>query len=134
MRIFLLLALSFTAGAQEYTLKGVIDNLIRVESDGRNHVISDNGKAVGCLQVHPIMIAECNRILKRKEFVLADRTSRARSRYMATVFLAYQISRYKKHFGKMPSEYTLASSWNTGSIFNQQNRKYIVRYKLKKEI
>jgi len=134
MKLILLLALCLSAGAQDYILKDVIDNLVRVESDGNTFAVGDNGKAVGCLQIWEIMVKECNRILSRNEFTLKDRLSPRRSKYMATVFLSKQISRYKARLGKFPDEYTLASSWNTGSIFNQLNRKYIVRYKLKKKV
>jgi len=53
---------------------------------------------------------------------------------MARVFLSRQIDRYQARYNKMPDEMTLANSWNMGSIFNAQNMKYRVRYKLKKEI
>ncbi len=132
--ILLFILISFQGVAQDYTVKNIIDTLVKVESDGNQFAIGDNGKAVGCLQIWEIMVKECNRILGRNEFTLKDRYSVKRSKYMATVFLSRQISRYKSKYGKYPDELTLASSWNTGSIFNSINRKYVVRYKLKKRI
>lgn len=130
----LLILISFNGFSQDYKIKDIIDTLIRVESDGNQFAIGDNGKAVGCLQIWEIMVKECNRILGRNEFTLKDRYNVKRSKYMATVFLSRQISRYKSKYGKYPNELVLASSWNTGSIFNNVNRKYISRYKLKKRI
>lgn len=126
--------MAFTVQAQDYKLKDIIDTLIRVESDGNQYAIGDNGRAVGCLQIWPIMVKECNRILGRNEFTIKDRFSVSRSKFMATVFLSRQISNYRKKYGKYPNEFILASSWNTGSIFKKYNRKYITRYKLKKRI
>ena len=131
---YLILLLAITAGAQEYALKEVIKTLCLVESDNNPKAIGDNGRAVGELQIHPIMVKECNRLLRRNEFTLKDRFNAKRSKYMATVFLSSQISRHKKYKGTYPDELTLANSWNKGSIFSSQNLKYRVRYKLKKEI
>ncbi len=121
-----------TAQAQDYKVSDVINNLIKVESDGNRFAVGDKGKAIGCLQIWEIMVNEANRILGRKEFTLKDRLSERRSKYIATVFLSRQISRYKRKLGKFPDEYTLASSWNTGLIFNKINTRYITKYKQKK--
>jgi hypothetical protein len=134
MKLLLILALSVSAGAQEYALKDVINTLVKVESDGNSKAIGDSGRAHGLLQIHPIMVKECNRLLNRNEFTLKDRFSPSRSKYMATVFLSHQISLYVNQCGKYPDELTLANSWNTGRIFSNQNLKYRNRYKTKKEI
>ena len=94
--------------------------LISIETGGQpnpNHAIGDNGKAHGCLQIHPIMVRECNRILDRKEFTLKDRNNRARSIAMAVVFLRHQIRRYRIRHGRDPSMQLLGESWNSGNIF-----------------
>ena len=111
---YLILLLAITAGAQEYTLKEVIKTLCLVESDGYEKAIGDNGKAHGLLQIHPVMVAECNRLLGREEFTLSDRFNAKRSKYMATVFLSHQITRHKKYRGTYPDELTLANAWNKG--------------------
>lgn len=131
---YLILLLAMTAGAQDYVLKDVIKTLCLVESDNNDKAIGDNGKAHGILQIHPVMVAECNRLLGRNEFTLKDRLNAKRSKYMATVFLSAQITRYKKYKGTYPDELTLANSWNMGNIFSSQNMKYRVRFKLKKEV
>lgn len=53
------------------------------ESRGNETCVGDNGKAVGVLQIHPIMVREANRILKMKkidkEYTYEDRYSREKS-------------------------------------------------------
>ncbi len=123
---YLILLFAITANAEP--LSKIIDKLEVIESNGNSQAIGDNGKALGCLQIWSIMVAECNRILKRNEFSDKDRLSRSKSRQMATVFLSHQRTRYFKKYGKYPTSAELASAWNTGSIF-KQNTKYKNKYK-----
>ena len=87
--------------------------LIAIESGGKNNAVGDGGKAVGCLQIHPIMVKECNRISGYKRWTLADRLSRRESMKMCSLYLSYQRSRH-------PNE-----DWATlGSRWNCKNKKY----------
>ena len=60
-----------------------VDAVIYVESRGNDSAVGDNGKAVGCLQIHPIMVREVNRLLAKydipKTYTLEDRYSREKS-------------------------------------------------------
>ena len=60
-----------------------VDAVIYVESRGNDSAVGDNGKAVGCLQMHPIMVREVNRILTKYDvpttYTLEDRYSRDKS-------------------------------------------------------
>lgn len=60
-----------------------ISAVIWKESRGNETCVGDNGKAVGVLQIHPIMVREANRILKMKnidkEYTYEDRYSRDKS-------------------------------------------------------
>lgn len=71
------------AGAGD-TKTGGPDRLIRaiiaIESNNDPRAIGDGGRAVGCLQIWPITVADANRILGREEFALADRLDPDRSR------------------------------------------------------
>lgn len=49
-----------------------IEAVIWKESRGDENAIGDNGKAVGVLQIHPIMVREANRILAMKDESKAD--------------------------------------------------------------
>jgi hypothetical protein len=60
-----------------------IDAVIHVESRGNDSAIGDNGKAVGCLQIHTIAVLEVNRLLAKCSipitYLLEDRYSREKS-------------------------------------------------------
>ena len=61
----------------------LINAIIYVESRGNDSAVGDNGKAVGCLQIHPIMVREVNRLLAKYDipttYTLEDRYSREKS-------------------------------------------------------
>lgn len=60
-----------------------IEAVIWKESRGNENSVGDNGKAVGVLQIHPIMVREANRILSikniDKEYTYDDRYNREKS-------------------------------------------------------
>ena len=62
----------------------VMDAIIQVESQGNPNAVS--GNSVGAMQITPILVKECNEILKKqkskKRFTLADRFSVAKSKEM----------------------------------------------------
>lgn len=61
----------------------LIDAVIEVESGGDDSAYNKRERAVGCLQIRPIMVREANRILKSygvdRRYALDDRYSRAKS-------------------------------------------------------
>lgn len=67
-----------------YDWTSVMEALIQVESEGNARATS--GSSVGVLQITPILVAECNNLLKqqgcKKRFTLADRYSVAKSKEM----------------------------------------------------
>ena len=96
--------LSLAAGrADRYqTLLPAIE---QVESGGKSDAVGDGGKAVGILQIHPIMVEDCNRIVGEKRFTLADRLDPAKSREMFRI--------YSDHYAKGNTE-KAARNWNGG--------------------
>jgi len=62
----------------------VMEAIIQVESRGNKNAVS--GNSVGAMQITPILVAECNQILKKrkskKKFKLSDRFSIAKSKEM----------------------------------------------------
>jgi len=99
--------------------------LIAVESGGDCNAIGDNGKAVGCLQIHPIMVDDCNRILDIKgkgqqkvarpfRFKKSDREFDSVSRNMAVTYLRWYGDRqWHKNIGMGKYEF-YARIWNGG--------------------
>ena len=68
----------------EFDWNPVMEAIIQVESEGNPKAKS--GNSVGVMQITPILVAECNDILKRKKskkrFTLADRFSISKSKEM----------------------------------------------------
>ncbi len=79
-----LFAVGDSATAREMDWSPVMDAIIQVESEGDNKAVS--GNSVGAMQITPVLVAECNRILKRrkskKRFSLRDRFSLSKSKEM----------------------------------------------------
>jgi len=109
------------------TLVKIIIMIMAIETGGeidKNNAVGDGGKAIGCLQIHPITVDEANRILDRQEFTLADRRSKAQSFRIASTVLSWRIRRYRLRYGRDPSQYDVMCSWQSGSIFKRATRSY----------
>ncbi len=69
----------------------VMDAIIQVESEGNPNAVS--GNSVGVMQITPILVKDCNDILKRqkskKQFTMADRYSVAKSKEMFLIIQKY---------------------------------------------
>jgi len=69
----------------------VMDAIIQVESEGNPNAVS--GKSVGAMQITPILVKDCNDILKRqksnKRYTMADRYSVAKSKEMFLIIQKY---------------------------------------------
>ena len=113
-----LLLLTSTAASASPKLKNtfdwqpVIDAIIQVESNGNPNAKS--GNSVGAMQITPILVAQCNIILKErkstKRYTLADR---------------YSVAKSKEMFLLMQSEYNTQNNiekairaWNGGNNYS----------------
>ena len=69
----------------------VMDAIIQVESEGNPNAVS--GNSVGVMQITPILVKDCNDILKRqkskKQFTMADRYSVSKSKEMFLIIQKY---------------------------------------------
>ena len=94
----------------------VIDAIIAVESEGNAKAIDYSGRSCGILQITPVLVKECNRILKilksTKRYVLGDRFNAAKSKEM---FLLYQ-----SFYNPQNDVEKAIRSWNGGP--NYSNR------------
>lgn len=89
-KIFLLsAALMFNAAIvngqdvkDEFSWDDVIDAIIQVESRGDKNAFNPNGNCAGILQITPIVVKDCNRILKRTVYTLEDRFDVEKSKEM----------------------------------------------------
>ena len=75
---------------ETFDMKRLISAFIYVESRGRDDAVGDDGKAVGCLQLHPIMVDEANRLAKPVvKYTYNDRTSREKSIEMFKILMTH---------------------------------------------
>ena len=90
----------------------VMDAIIQVESDGNPRAVS--GNSVGVMQITPVLVKECNDILKKqksnKRYTLDDRYSVEKSKEM---FLLIQ-----KYFNPENNIEKAIRSWNGGMKYS----------------
>ena len=69
----------------------VMDAIIQVESEGNPNAVS--GNSVGAMQITPILVKDCNDILKKqkskKRYTMADRYSVSKSKEMFLIIQKY---------------------------------------------
>jgi len=114
-------------------LTPLIEAMIWVESRDNDSAYNKREDAVGCLQIRPIMLRECNRILElqnvEKRYTLEDRWSRTKS-----VQIFYVVNNY--HHENATYE-EIARAWNGGPNWAQKGgtKRYWnkVQRKLKKQ-
>ena len=86
----------------------VMDAIIQVESEGNPRAVS--GNSVGAMQITPILVKDCNEILKKqkskKRFTMADRYSVAKSKEMFLLIQSY--------YNRENSIEKAIRSWNGG--------------------
>ena len=96
--------------SEEVPIEFLIDAMIYVESKNNPNAIGDGGRAVGVLQIWPIMVRDVNRILRRRGisdgYTYDDRYSRDKSIEMFHIWKSYYhpYSSYEK----------IARCWNGG--------------------
>lgn len=90
----------------------VIQAIVQVESEGNTKAVS--GNSCGAMQITPILVKECNEILKKrkskKRFSLRDRFSLEKSKEM---FILIQ-----SHFNPLNDIEMAIRSWNGGARYN----------------
>lgn len=77
-----------------------------VESGGDPCAIGDGGRAVGILQIHPIMVEDVNRIVGQQRYSLADRRDVRKS---VEMFVVYCL-----HYWPNGGPEQWARGWNGG--------------------
>ena len=112
--------LTLSAKTPKFNWNPVMDAIIQVESEGNPNAVS--GNSVGVMQITPILVKDCNYILKRqkskKRFTLADRYSVAKSKEM---FLLIQA-----HYNPTNNIEKAIRLWNGGNNYSVRatNRYY----------
>ena len=87
------------------TISNLISALIIVESSGNDRAIGDQGRAIGCLQIHKAVVADVNKFTG-SHYRHQDMTNRAQARAVCEAYL--------KHWGKGKTTEEQARIWNAG--------------------
>lgn len=94
----------------------VIDAIIEVESEGDAKAVDKGGKSCGILQITPILVKECNRILElrnsKTRYTMGDRFSVKKSKEM---FLLYQ-----SFYNPKNNVEQAIRSWNGGMRYTKR--------------
>jgi hypothetical protein len=96
--------------AYEQIHQELLEAIILVETQGDSTKVGDGGKAVGILQIHPIMVREVNNCAKKlsikKKFTYEDRKSKTKSIEMFWI--------WAKCHHKTSTNEKIARNWNGG--------------------
>ena len=87
------------------TISNLISALIIVESSGNDRAIGDQGRAIGCLQIHKAVVIDVNRFTG-SNYRWESMTNRAQARAVCQAYL--------EHYGKGCTTEQLARKWNGG--------------------
>jgi len=86
-------------------LTNLITALIAVESSGNDLAIGDQGRAIGCLQIHNAVVLDVNRITG-SHYRWEAMTNRVAARAVCQAYLT--------HYGRGATTEQLARRWNGG--------------------
>lgn len=94
----------------------IINAIIEVESAGNAKAVDKSGKSCGVLQITPILVKECNRILELKKsskrYTMDDRFSVSKSKEMFLLFQSYFNPKNDVEFA--------IRSWNGGLNYTRK--------------
>lgn len=86
-------------------LNSLISALMIVESGNNDQAIGDQGRAIGCLQIHKAVVLDVNKFTG-SSYRHRDMTNRAQARAVCEAYL--------KYWGKGCTTEQLARKWNGG--------------------
>jgi len=114
---------SVTAAGPDPDLLRAIE---QVESGGDPSAIGDEGKAVGILQIHKVMVDDVNRIVGRKAYTYGDRFDADKSREMFWI--------YSKHYTPSLDREQVSRRWNGGPRGAEKSATVIYWLRVKSQI
>jgi hypothetical protein len=107
------------------TISNLISALIIVESSGNDLAIGDQGRAIGCLQIHKAVVADVNKFTG-SHYRHQDMTNRAQARAVCEAYLT--------HYGKGCTTEQLARRWNGGPAGDRKSATEAYWAKVKKHL
>ena len=119
--ILMLAPINTSAGTKgkkssQFDWNPVIDAIIEVESEGKADAVDKSGKSCGIMQITPILVKECNRILELKKsskrYTMQDRFSVKKSKEMFLLFQSF--------YNPKNSVELAIRSWNGGMNYTKR--------------
>ena len=119
--ILMLVPINASAGTKgkkssQFDWNPVIDAIIEVESEGKADAVDKSGKSCGIMQITPILVKECNRILELKKsskrYTMQDRFSVKKSKEMFLLFQSF--------YNPKNSVELAIRSWNGGMNYTKR--------------
>jgi hypothetical protein len=107
------------------TLSNLISALIIVESSNNDLAVGDQGRAIGCLQIHKAVVLDVNRIIG-SHYKHSEMTNRAAARAVCQAYLT--------HYGKGATTEQLARRWNGGPTGDRKSATEAYWSKVKKHL
>ena len=104
--LFAVVGLTLPQSITEFDKAELIQAIIQVESGGDPSAVGDNGEAVGILQIHKVMVDDCNRIVGSKKFSYEDRKDPDKSKEMFRI--------YTDHYTPDWNPEKASRRWNAG--------------------
>ena len=106
-------------------LTNLISALIMVESSNNDLAIGDQGRAIGCLQIHKAVVLDVNRITG-SHYRWESMTNRVQARAVCQAYLT--------HYGRGATTEQLARRWNGGPTGDRKTATVAYWAKVKKEL
>ena len=100
-----------------FNWEAVINAIIKVESGGNPKARNEKGDCAGVLQITPVLVKECNNILKRekskKRYTLQDRYNVKKSKEMFIII--------QEHLNPEHNVEKAIKCWNCGGFYLKNN-------------
>ena len=106
-------------------LTNLISALMLVESSNNDLAIGDQGRAIGCLQIHKAVVLDVNRITG-SHYKHSEMTNRVAARAVCETYL--------KAYGKGATTEQLARRWNGGPTGDRKSATEAYWAKVKKHL
>ena len=106
-------------------LTNLISALMLVESSNNDLAIGDQGRAIGCLQIHRAVVLDVNRITG-SHYRWESMTNRVQARAVCAAYLT--------HYGRGATTEQLARRWNGGPTGDRKTATEAYWAKVKKEL
>jgi len=98
----------------------LIAALCLVESGGDPQAVGDNGRAIGVLQIHEIMVDEANRLAGCQRWSYSDRSDAGQSRQMAYMVISRRLARAGYNEPTPEALKYAIGLWNRGEEYYQR--------------